>query len=262
MTLPEVRYVYSGLFETDCEWIHPVRIESTWEIICVVEGVVRLREGEKSCELKKGDVMLLKPGVEHAGSEKSSGRTSFFWLHFTCADFSALGIGERVIRGFSGSSTLRQLLHVANSVGYPAYAADALLLTLLAELSRAARERADTGGFGAQEKLVRECAEWIRINSARRLTVGEVARRVGYNGEYLSRLFRRTYGTTLGNYIAEARVRLACDLLCCTSLTVGEVAFRLGFDSDNQFIKFFKYHKGVSPSALRGGSVNIRMNNR
>ena len=66
---------------------------------------------------------------------------------------------------------------------------------------------------------------------------------------------------TLGRYIAEARIRVACDRLCNTSLTVGEVGYQLGFGSENQFIQFFKYHKGVSPAAFRGSSFNIHMNN-
>ena len=259
--MPEVKYVYAGLFETDDEWLHPVRTESTWELICVTDGVVRLREGRERYELFKGDAILLEPGAEHAGYAKSEGRTSFFWLHFTCGGFEELEISDRLVRGFSGGSALRQMLHVSNTAGYPEYAADAFLLALLAEFSRASRERSEQCD-GAAAKLARECAEWVRINSARKLTVSETARRIGYNSEYLSRIFKKIYGITLGRYISEARLRLACDTLCNTALTVGEVGYQLGFGSENQFIQFFKYHKGVSPTAFRGSSFNIHMNNR
>ena len=259
--MPEVKYVYAGLFDTDDEWIHPTRVESTWELICVVEGAVRLREEQERYELAKGDAILLKPGAEHAGYAVSEGRTSFFWLHFICGDVGALGIEERVVRGFSGSAMLRQLLHVSNTAGYPEYAADAFLLALLAELSRASRERSERLEGGSAAKLARECAEWVRINSGRKLTVAETAGRFGYNPEYLSRIFRCVYGMTLGRYIAETRIRVACDRLCNTSLTVSEVGYQLGFGSENQFIQFFKYHKGVSPAAFRGSSFNIHMNN-
>ena len=257
-----VNFDYAGLFVTDDEWIHPTRTEVTWELVCVTEGRVCLREGERHLQLEKGDVILLEPGREHAGTEPSFGRTSFFWVHFRCEDVDALGMDRRVIRGFSGGSLFRRLLHVANTGGYPEYAADAVLLSLMAELALAGREQAEPESAGAAVKAAKEAAEWIRINSDRGLTVAGTAERFGYNGEYLSKVFRSVFGRSLKQYICETRMGHACDLLCGTSLSVGEIAAQLSFENENRFIKFFKYHRGCSPTEFRSSSFNIHMNRK
>jgi len=254
----EVKFVYSGLFITDDEWIHPTRREETWEIICVADGVVNIREEDCSEVLKKGDVILLEPHKEHTGTIPSTGRTSFFWLHFTTDKFEKLGIRKRVIRGFSDRSLFRKLLHVSNTKGYPDYAADAILLSLLAELAHTCAEEEKEGG--AAVRIAHEAAEWIRINTDKKLTVTTVADHFRYNGEYLSKVFRKVHGMPLKQYIYEARIRAACDILCNTAQSVGEVAIQFGFNNENQFVHFFKYHCGQSPTAFRNSSFNIHMN--
>ena len=254
----KVNFVYSGLFLTDSEWTHPLRREITWEIIYVTEGEVHIREEETEYHLAKGDVLILEAGKEHAGTRHSFGRTSFFWLHFSTENFDALGITSPVIRGFSEGALFRKLLHVSNTSAYPDYAADALLLSLLSELARACTDSGDS----TPTKIISEAAEWVKINSDKNLTVSDVAAHFSYNGEYLSKAFKKVYGMPLKKYIYDMRMRTARDMLCNTSLSVKEIAVRLGFESENRFAHFFKYHQKQSPTAFRNSSFNILMNKR
>ena len=256
----EINFVYSGLFLTDSEWIHPTRKEVTWEIIYVTEGTVDIREEDTEYHLEKGDVLVLSAGKEHAGTRPSFGRTSFFWLHFSTENFDALGITFPVIRNFSEGALFRKLLHVSNTSGYPDYAANAALLSLLAELSRACTD--SIGNRRTSAKLISEAAEWVRINTDKNLTVADVAARFNYNGEYLSKAFKKVYGVSLKKYIYDVRLRAACDMLCNTALSVKEIALRMGFENENRFVHFFKYHQKQSPSAFRNSSFNIHMNKR
>ncbi|WP_375791535.1 helix-turn-helix transcriptional regulator [Microbulbifer hydrolyticus] len=43
----------------------------------------------------------------------------------------------------------------------------------------------------------------------------------------------------------------ACDLLDCTDLSVGEIAFQLGYDDPLYFSRVFKRVIGLSPSSYR-----------
>ena len=49
-----------GLFLTDDEWIHFQRNERTYEIICVIDGFIYLKEENREYQLEKDDIIILK----------------------------------------------------------------------------------------------------------------------------------------------------------------------------------------------------------
>lgn len=81
---------------------------------------------------------------------------------------------------------------MANAVNYPAYAADAAMASLLAELYAVQRRDGAPG-----MRLVCDTAEWVRINSGRKLSVAMVADQAGYHPDYLCAVFRRETGKPL-----------------------------------------------------------------
>lgn len=248
-------YVYSGLFVTENTWIHPERTESTYELICVVEGMVHMEEEQRKYTLKKGDVMILRRGVKHKGFLESHGKTSFYWIHFSTNNFEEFELKTPVIHCFTNTALLKQIVHTANTPTYPSYSTDALLLILIGELAHLLKQN-----HTSELKIIYEAAEWIRINSWKRLTAKDIAQHYGYNPEYFARLFRRVFSMGLKEYICRERIKKACDILCNTSYSIKEISAMLGFDDGNQFIQFFKYHQGESPSKYRNKSYNIHMN--
>lgn len=250
-----VKFSHCGLFETESEWIHPERTEPTYEIICVIDGEVHIAEENCEYSLQKDDLIILKPCVRHAGFKSSNGKTSFYWIHFVASDFSALDIEQRFVRKFNSSQLCRKLLHAAHTAGYPPYGIDGLLMSLLAEISSTAHIDKNA------DKMIYNAAEWIRINSVKSLSVTSVAARYGYNEEHFSRLFRKVYSIGLKEYITSERLKAAQNLLCNTDFTVRRISYELNFGNSNQFIQFFKYHQGESPSKFRKKYYNILMNN-
>lgn len=49
----KLEYIYSGLFSTDKNWIHPAKTEITYEIIYVISGEVFIEEYGKKYHLQK-----------------------------------------------------------------------------------------------------------------------------------------------------------------------------------------------------------------
>lgn len=253
-----LEYCSSGLFVTEETWIHPIRCIDSYEVIWVTQGEVYLREGEAVICLRAGDAMLLRPGVEHGGTQESTGYTSFFWAHFRTDSMESLGL----LPGYFTASepdrlteAFRLLLHVANTPGYPAFAAEASMGALLGELAFSqAASRQDTS------RLLQEVAEWIRIHSDKKLTVRMVATHFAYHPDYLCALMRRSTGSGLKEYINAERLKLLKMLLMTTSLSVKELAARMSFDNENQLVHYFKYHEGISPARFRNLYVNTHLN--
>lgn len=249
-------YEYAGLFIAQEEWIHPRRTIHNWEMIYVTEGTIHL-EQEETYRVAKGEILLLAPGTEHSGTAVSPAGTSFYWVHFQVSDFSRLGIEKRHLcfaDGYKFAPLLKQLLHTANTPVYPPCTADMLLGVILAEATLTDENR--------QTPLLRDCAEWIRINSDRRLTVTAVAEQFGYHCDYLCALFRKMTGETLKRYLDRQRVQYVKNLLVTTNYSVKELASRLGWESESQFNHYFRYHEKISPVQYRNLYIGTHLNKK
>lgn len=251
-----ISYERIGEFHSDGEWIHPSRIIRSYEIILVLEGTVYLHEQEQEYILHPNDVIILEPGQTHGGSRSVSEPVAFYWLHF----YTNLSCPFKVFSGqdlYEVRQLMRRLLHMSNTSGYSSNAADAMTLVILEELAKRAHEREIDSRIN-----VSQIAEYIRINSDKRLTVDSVAEHFNYNPDYIGKLFRRHFNVGLKEYIAQQKLKKAKDLLLTTDLPVKQIASELGYVQENLFIKFFLYHESISPTAFRNQYYNTHMNNR
>jgi AraC-like DNA-binding protein len=77
-----------------------------------------------------------------------------------------------------------------------------------------------------------------------------VARQLGMSGRTLHRALQKT-GTSYQELLDEARVLRARQLLTDTELAVEEVALKVGFQSRQSFIRWFKSETGSTPGDYR-----------
>ena len=71
------------------------------------------------------------------------------------------------------------------------------------------------------------------------------------NATYLSRLFRKEVGISLKQFVKEARVDIAKNLLRYSNLSYLVISVSLGFSSQSSFIAVFKEITGVTPKVYR-----------
>ena len=86
---------------------------------------------------------------------------------------------------------------------------------------------------------------------AERITLDDLAQRFSLSKQGLIQKFRRITGKTPMEYLTAIRLTNAKQLLRDTSLPIGEVALRCGFENVYYFSNFFKRMTGVRPSAYR-----------
>lgn len=81
--------------------------------------------------------------------------------------------------------------------------------------------------------------------------VSELVERSGYTRSHFSRLFRQQTGLSPQDYIINARIALAKELLRETSMSVSQVATRTGYGDIFRFSRQFKKRTGLTPSDYR-----------
>jgi AraC family transcriptional regulator of adaptative response / methylphosphotriester-DNA alkyltransferase methyltransferase len=83
------------------------------------------------------------------------------------------------------------------------------------------------------------------------LSLDDIARRVASSRRQLQRAYSEIGSTTFREHLTAVRMRRAADMLGTRSLTVREVAHRVGYRQPAQFAKAFRRHHGAAPSSFR-----------
>lgn len=250
-----VSFVAAGLFNTDTEWIHPERVEKTYEIIYVTRGEVFLEENGQSLHLLEGQLVILKPDTLHRGT-KVTRDVSFYWVHFSL-DGGELPFQKRFFERFESKALFKELLHWSNLPTVPAYLVNATLVHILSEFCFLSEEEA-----GKYDERMERIREWIRINVDANLKVAAVAAHFGYSPDHISRLCKANYGIGIEKMINRFLMAKARELLCNTGKYVKEIASELGFSNDKEFIGYFKYHEGCFPTEYRKRFPMTHMNRK
>ena len=248
-------FVYGGLFQSEGEWIHPKRTETTYEIIYVTRGEVWLTEDDRETVIKKGQLILLLPGVCHEGSRVTSD-VSFYWVHFNFRG-DKLPFMTRFFDSFDDTYLFKELLHAQKLPEIPHYLVNSLLVRILAQMCLQSGENRKHYDSTA-EKIY----EWVRINASAKLTVKDVALRFEYSPDHISRICKKNFGVGAGELINKFLLLQAKELLSNTNKYVKEISAELGFSDDKSFIGYFKYHEGCFPSEFRNRYGKLHMNNR
>jgi len=84
------------------------------------------------------------------------------------------------------------------------------------------------------------------------LGLNDVARRIATSRRQLQRCFAELEDDGFRRCLARIRMRHAAELLAETSITVREVARRVGYRQPAQFAKAFARHYGTTPMQYRG----------
>ena len=82
-------------------------------------------------------------------------------------------------------------------------------------------------------------------------SLGELARMCSVSEGHLARSFKASTGWQIHKYIAEKRIKAACDLLKQGDVSIEEVARQLGFSSASYFATAFRRKTGKTPSDFR-----------
>lgn len=92
---------------------------------------------------------------------------------------------------------------------------------------------------------------YIENHPTENISMKEMAMLCHLSESYFSRLFSKEMGETFGNYISRLRVDRSKELLRGSSLTVTQIAKKVGYSDTGHYIRLFKRFEGVTPTVYR-----------
>mgnify|MGYP004588327903 CR=1 FL=1 len=254
-----LKYIHGGKFISNNVWIHPDRVIDSNEIIIMIKGTAYINANDKNRVLTAGDILRIDPGERHFGYKTSDDGASFYWLHFLLDDKSEPLPPEFFTPEDSYQAELicRQIIHCERTDGYPCDVCDLLMRVLLAELCFQSRNTDD-----GESQLFRSICDYVRKNSEKMIRVSDVAKQFSYNPDYLCRFFKRYYKPGIKQYIDNVKIERIKKELISENSDLKTVAYNNSFTDYKYFLKFFKYHEGVTPSEFRNSYCDQNINNK
>ncbi len=159
---------------------------------------------------------------------------------YDCAGGPAVGLALRLFDEFENFDASSPLM------------VEGLTLELLGLCDR--QSRSET----AIPRWLVRVSELLRERCAASWNLADVAAEAGVHPVYLAGAFRRHLGCTVGQYVRQQRILLACRQLVGTSNSLAEIAAKAGFADQSHFNRLFKRHVGLTPAAYRRLSSSKR----
>ncbi len=245
------RYTFSNYAETAQLASHRLN----FMLIAIRQGAMHfMLAGERAIAVS-GHAVLFDCRQPH---EYSAGDgTEFYWLLFNglnteafCRRILQSKGGRHVFAPTDFAAVVRGIDRLADSCAagerMTESACSQLIHRLLCELL--------LGGEGAsrrEEGVITEAIRYMHRNLHQGMTVQAVAEAVRLSPSHFSRLFKGQTGYSPYEYILLRRIDEAKHLLASTRLSVKEVAYQVGYNSEENFIHSFQKKVGVSPGAFR-----------
>lgn len=99
--------------------------------------------------------------------------------------------------------------------------------------------------------------QYIVNHLAEDLSLPKLGELVYFNPFYLSRLFRKVTGTTVTDYIQQARINRAKELLAKNGVKIHEIAALVGYEFPAYFAKIFKKATNMTPQEYRDSLIGV-----
>ncbi len=101
-------------------------------------------------------------------------------------------------------------------------------------------------------QISEDIKQYIINNIEEQLTLEDISKHVGYNKEYIVRVFKKEYGLSPHAFLMNEKVNKAKNILQNSSDTnLSNVASNVGFYDQSHFVKFFKKSFAMPPSKYK-----------
>lgn len=257
----------AGLFISRGRGTHPTRTIDSHELIFVKEGELGIWEEDRAFLLEAGQALHLWPQRRHGGSRPMSPALKFYWVHFEITN----GCGQAeatppaievpqvcyVERPEKLESLFRYFLDEQEAGCLTPCSANLLVALMLIEVARSTDHQQDEDHVNV---VAARAHTYIRVHYDLPISPSKIAEALGYNPDYLGRVYRQTYGHTLTEAIHHRRVSVARRLLLDSDMPIQQIAQASGFSDPDYFRRVFRRYVEISPGAYRRQVARMHVN--
>lgn len=223
-------------------------------IVICLKGNILFQFDDREIVLSRGNVLIVPQGtaylLKNADSDSSHKVVVEFIGNNLMSDMETLGLNRVMDLKMKGylklADSIREigvLIHEKKREDIPLIVG--LCYRLCMELSMFVHQSDQT------DSLLQRAQMLLENGLEKKLTATMLAEQLHCSASFLNKLFRKELGTTPMQYRLEKKIACARYLLCSTSMTVKEIAFKLGYCDPFYFANEFRRMTGAAPGAAR-----------
>lgn len=276
----KVSFLYIGLYSMGREWYYPESVVPYHMLRYVKKGEADFTVNDEKIRVKAGDIVYI-PRNSTLSCRAVSDTFSFYSVRFITSLF---GDDSDLLEKYYGFSRVMQ------SHGEEAYfeemyrrvSSDHIakkcllrgnLYMLIGSLSvnncpdgvpahvlrhsEDEEEKQQNPMIRFRDPRVTIVADYVMMHPEMRFTPQSMAQMVGLSKQRLNTLFKQYMGKTPMVYCREIKLSTAARKLMISTASVGEIAYEVGYEDTNYFIREFKRAFGVTPHRYRRGSKEL-----
>ncbi|MGP7817437.1 AraC family transcriptional regulator [Niallia sp. 01092] len=220
------------------------------------EGTAEVIVNGIKTEMKKGDLVLVKPGdiyeIRIEGDQKSGDYhllcqgdwVKEWWNRYPKPSFSKINLDKSLLDLWN---------HIIMEERRPASDKNNELSSYLLQAFCISLERAinETSPSFNRPYSVTKMMRYIEENAMSGFAIEDVAKNAGLSVSRSVHLFKSSFGKTMIEYAQEIRLSAAINQMKYTTMTLEQIAENCGFGAYPYFHRIFKMKYGVSPGVYR-----------
>ncbi|QCX37659.1 helix-turn-helix domain-containing protein [Aureibaculum algae] len=130
------------------------------------------------------------------------------------------------------------------------------LISILHDLANSRNQRLLSTYISQNEnfensKKIKKVYEYVQANFERKITLNEISELANMSAVSFNRFIKKRTGKTFVEYTNDTRISYATRWLIETDLSIGEIAFKCGFNNIANFNRVFKKVKDCTPSEYK-----------
>ena len=246
--------------------ITPAHWHEHIELLCVIQGELRIYVKGRVFEAVKGDLVVINPGETHSIPERT--RDSLYEClipHKALYDKMGIPVEKYMIENYiqdeKYTGDFNQIMRILS--GKPQFyeaRVQLILLELLLDLmqnhgkvSEPSKRTSESSG----ERMVKQVIEYMQKNYVHPISTEDVCQYLRFDKSYICNKFKQITGTTMISFLNMIRCEHARELLLLGKLSVSECASLSGFQHFPYFTKTYKRYMGELPSTtFRSGHAD------
>jgi AraC-like DNA-binding protein len=224
----------------------------TYLLFYIKSGSLTIKYGGRTQRAASKQVVFIDCRMPH--EYWTNGALEFLWLHLDGSNtkqfYNEIIKTRGVVFSVEKSDILYTLIETAIMTTYTSSEIERsqLLYRILCELL------IPTAGNGYKiNNMVAKTMEYIGSHYMENISVSTVASHLNISTSHLSRLFKQWTACPPYEFIVLTRITRAKQMLCTTSLSIKEIAYAVGYNSEVNFITSFTAKVGASPGNFRKG---------
>ena len=261
---PHLSVYHIGISRHSADARYFNHVTKRFKLVYVIEGSGWFN----GLPVKSGQGFLM--WKDHVNSMSADIRSSWKFIYISISG----SLAEQVLRhsGFTEEDTIfdissidriRELCYDAVYVPKHGRILDQYLLSVLFEVLSYSGGEGGTGKAGLPSNTdmnpyVLRAIEFMSKKYRLQISVADIADAVHISEKYLRELFKKETGRSMQAYLTDLRLSAAKTLLSNSKYNITEVANLSGFAEYRNFVRVFKDRFGITPTAYRNGTGEMK----